>query len=73
MTFKAGDIVTHVLDGPKMQVKTVHSEKLVECFWFDDRGAPHERGFNTVDLAVPPAAVAEQKKTVPVAKATRVS
>lgn len=55
MSFKTGDIVTHALGGPKMQVKTVHSEKLVSCFWFDGHGAPHEEGFKTADLAIAPA------------------
>jgi uncharacterized protein YodC (DUF2158 family) len=56
MTYKTGDIVTHVIGGPKMQVKTVHSEKLVSCFWFDGHGAPHEEGFKTADLTLAPSA-----------------
>jgi uncharacterized protein YodC (DUF2158 family) len=54
MSFKLRDIVNHVLGGPKMQVVTVHSEKLVECFWLDDFGAPHQKGFLVVDLIAAP-------------------
>ncbi len=54
MSFKLRDIVTHVLGGPKMQVVTVHSEKQVECYWFDDFGAPHQKGFLVVDLIAAP-------------------
>lgn len=51
--FKKGDLVRHVL-GQRMQVKTVHSTKLVECFWFDAHGTPHTEGFLTVDLTPEP-------------------
>lgn len=52
--FKKGDLVRHVL-GQRMQVKTVHSVKLVECFWFDAHGTPHTEGFLTIDLTPEPA------------------
>ena len=57
MTYKIGDIVTHVLGGPLMQVKVLHSEKLVECFWFDGHGVPHQKGFLTADLVAGPVPV----------------
>ena len=52
MTFKTGDIVTHVLGGPRMQVTTVHSEKQVSCFWFDGHNVPHTEGFLTANLVM---------------------
>lgn len=53
--FKKGEIVTHVLGGPQLQILTVHSGKLVECFWFDGLNQPQQKGFAVADLIAAPA------------------
>ncbi len=48
-----------------MQVITAHSDKLVECFWFDGVGRPHQRGFAVGELRVIGAASVEETTPAP--------